>query len=250
MLRYRFAGIAVAISLEVAIWLAAPLIFLYFYLRFSVTSTAAVAPHLLILFLVFLVLGALQVCFALLLDDNWIVRGVAALLYASVLFLECLYYPLVIAGLNAWGQVISWDLIRSYTLQAPALADALGVSITLSLALLCGTFATMLGLAWWYVNKIDWPRTIVAYARRHHHVRNLTILLAGIFMVCGLVLTDIFHSPLRDTTEPLVTTFFPNVGVRGFRGFAADAKAGDKLDRESDAARAIYQPNASAKKKI
>jgi glucan phosphoethanolaminetransferase (alkaline phosphatase superfamily) len=249
MYKRTFVRAASIIGLESIVWLTAPLIFLSLYVRYSVASTAAITPHLLILLLIFLLLGTLRVSLALWVNGHWITRSICALLYATVFLFELLYYPLVLIGINAWGQVISWDLIRSYALQSPALADALGISLSLSLVTLFGFCLAVLGLAWWYVGRMNWPQALATSASKHLRTRALIIALIGVFSVCGLILADVFITPLRDTTEPIVTTFFLNNGVRAFRGFAIDAKGGGKLDRESDAARARYQPNDSASKK-
>jgi glucan phosphoethanolaminetransferase (alkaline phosphatase superfamily) len=242
----RFVG---KLGIDTVAWFFAPAVFLNFYLRYPAASPSAIAPHLLILLLVYLLICATRIAIALLLPNHQIARAAVVFSYALAFMLALIYYPLVLIGLDAWGQVISWDLIRSYALQAPDLADALGISFTLSALAVFAIFIGFIVVAWWYIKRLDWPQMLVAYARAHGQLRAFVVALIGIFGITILALTGIFKFPDRDTTEPFVTTFFPNDGVRSFRGFGNDAKAGEKLDLENDAARAAYQPNPHADKK-
>ncbi len=237
------------LGVDAAVWFFAPLVFLYFYLRYPIAASSAIAPHLLILLLIFFLVGAIRLSIALFLPNSHVARATIVFSYALAFHLTLIYYPLVIIGLDAWGQVISWDLIWSYARQAPDLADALGISFSLSLLGVLAVFIGFLAMAWWYLRRLDWPQTVVTYARARGQARALIVTLIGIFAITGLSLAGIFLFPNRDTTEPFVTTFFPNDGVRSFRGFGNDAKAGEKLDQENDAARAAYIPNPQADKK-
>jgi glucan phosphoethanolaminetransferase (alkaline phosphatase superfamily) len=249
MYKSSLADVAKGIGVDAIIWFSAPIIFLFFFVRYSVTSTAAIAPHLLIVLLVFLLFCALRSSLALLLKDEHVARNIAALLYAPGLILQFIYYPLVIIGLNAWGQVISWALIHSYALQAPDLADALGIPLSLTLAALGGCALIIFGVIRWQTGRWDWPRAMVSSARERHAARALGLALAGLMGIPLIMLILVFYFPNRDTSEPIITTFFPKGGVTAFRGFALDAKAGEKFDRENDAARAAYQPNPTASKR-
>jgi hypothetical protein len=167
-------------------------------------------------------------------------------LLASLLFFASLYYLLVLTGLDAWGQVISWDLIWSYARQSPALADAVGISFAfsaLALMLVLGLFA---GFAWWYLQKVDWPTKIVEATPR----KILLLGAVGITAICSLELFGIFHFPVRESTEPVITTFFPNDGIQAFGGMARDVKGTEELDKIEDNIRSAYVPNANADKKI
>ncbi len=244
-----FARVAKEIGVDACIWFTMPLIFLCFYVRFPVTSAAAILPHLLILFLVFLSLSAIRILLALLLNGHWLSRGIATPFYAFVLTLELLYYPLVIAGLNAWGQVITWELFLSYARQAGELADALNVSLPFTVAVLCGCACFIFGTVWWHFGKMNWPKTITTSVRKRGKTRILTLTLLGAVSASVSMLALTFYFPKPDTSEPIVTTFSRRNGVNTFRGFTVDAKADEKLDRENDIARANYRPNLLANKK-
>jgi glucan phosphoethanolaminetransferase (alkaline phosphatase superfamily) len=249
MSKLRHIGFIGKLGLDAAAWYFAPALFLYFYLRYPAAEPSAIAPHLLILTLAFLLVSAVRVSVALFLPSSNAARAAIVFSYALAFLLTLIYYPLVLIGLDAWGQVISWDLIRSYALQAPDLADALGISFSLSSLGIFAVFVGFLTIVWWYLKRLDWPQMLVTHVCTHGHIRALSVALVGLFAITGLSLSGIFIFPDRETTEPFVTTFFPNDGVRSFRGFGNDAKAGEKLDQENDAARAAYQPNPQADKK-
>jgi glucan phosphoethanolaminetransferase (alkaline phosphatase superfamily) len=232
-------------ALDAIFWLLPPTIFLYFYTKHSATSLAAIPSHLWLALLIFSIFSSIRIAAALFFPRKILSQIVCVTLVAVLSFLAALYYSLVLIGLNAWGQVVSWDLVSSYAKQSPALADAIGVSFTLSvvaLALLLGLFVAF---TWWYLRRVDWPSQLVNATPR----KTLTLSIVGMTGIAGLELFGIFHFPNRETTEPVITTFFPNDGIKAFSGQARDVRGTEALDKIEDAERATYVPNPNADKK-
>jgi glucan phosphoethanolaminetransferase (alkaline phosphatase superfamily) len=233
------------LALDLFAWFIGPAIFLFFYTRHPAISEQSVASHLWLMFLIWTVIAIIRFVFSFMLPGHRTVRAATGIAYCVCFFILLLYYPLVLTGLSAWGHVISWPLIRSYTLQAPQLADALGVSIPLAVVVLMLLLATIGSVSYWLAHKIDWVNTVANSISR----KPLALTLAGAFSASSLQLFGIFYFPVRDTTEPIVTTFFPRDAHQKFRGQAQDVKGAEKLDQAEDAVRAAYVPNPQADKK-
>ncbi len=232
-------------ALDALFWLLLPIIFLYFYIGYSASSSAAIPAHLSLVLLTFLIFSSLRILLALYFPTSILARAVCIALAASLAVCATLYYPLVLTGLDAWGQVISWDLISSYARQSPALADALGISLVLSAGALVFLFALFVTFTWWYLRRLDWPNQLVASAPR----KIVLICTLGAMAASGLKVFGTFKFPTRENTEPIITTFFPNDGVQTFAGQARDIKGTAKLDKIEDSVRSAYVPNPNADKK-
>jgi glucan phosphoethanolaminetransferase (alkaline phosphatase superfamily) len=232
-------------ALDSIFWLLPPTIFLYFYTKHSAISLAAIPSHLWLALLIFSIFSSMRVAAALFFPRKILPRIVCITLIAALGFLTVLYYSLVLIGLNAWGQVISWDLLSSYAKQSPALADALGISFTLSLVALVFLFGLFVTFTWWYLQRVDWPSRLVNAIPR----KTLILSIVGTTAIAGLELFGIFHFPARESTEPIITTFFPNDGIKAFGGQARDVRGTEALDKIEDAVRAAYVPNPNADKK-
>jgi glucan phosphoethanolaminetransferase (alkaline phosphatase superfamily) len=236
-------------AIEFAVWFSLPLIFLYFYSQYPIAVHGLIFAHLKILFSVFLLLCSARVLLPIANCRESLASGIGALLLGGTVFLMVIYYGLVLIGLNAWGHVVSWDLIRSYSLQAPYLAEALGLSLTLVIFVTLFAFVGFVVLAWFALKGSAWPTNLVFISSQAGRLRALGLATVGIALASSLMIWGSFKFPARETGEPLVTTFFPREGVQGFSGFGMDAKAGEKIDLENDQARASYQPNPSAERR-
>jgi glucan phosphoethanolaminetransferase (alkaline phosphatase superfamily) len=233
------------LALDLFAWFAGPVVFLFFYTRHSTVTSQSITSHLWLMLLIWAVISVLRFATALLSQDHRTIHKVTAIAYGICFFMMLLYYPLVLTGLSAWGHVISWDLIRSYALQTPQLADALGISIPLSVGGLLLILAIIAGTSYWLARKIDWVSATVSFVPK----KTLTLTLAGVLAASSMQLFGIFYFPVRDTTEPIITTFFPRGAHQQFRGQAQDTKGTEKLDQAEDATRAAYIPNPQADKK-
>jgi glucan phosphoethanolaminetransferase (alkaline phosphatase superfamily) len=236
-------------AVEAAVWFSLPLIFLYFYSQYPVAGDGLIFAHLKILISLFLILCAARVLLPIATFSESVASGVSALLWSSTIFLMVIYYGLVLIGLNAWGHVVSWDLIRSYSLQAPYLAEALGLSLALVIFVTLFAFIGFVVSAWYALKGSTWPTKLASTSRLAGRSRALGLGTVGIALASSLIIWGSFKFPARETGEPLVTTFFPREGVQGFSGFGIDAKAGEKIDLENDQARASYQPNPNAERR-
>lgn len=245
MFSARFGRILLRLFLDIGLCFTLPAIFLFFYLRYPAASQEAILPHLWIVLLLFSSIGLLRIVCELCGMHARVSRPICVLITTIFVFLMVVYYPIVLIGLSAWGQVISWDLIRSYAKQAPQLAEALEVSLPLTLLVLAVVFAGLFASLAWYFRKFEWVHELVSAGS----VRAMSIGSAGAASIIALSLFGIFHFPVKETTEPIVTTFFPRDGVPQFRGFGIDTRGTENFDHAADEARAAYKPNAKAKKR-
>ena len=234
---------------ELLAWFSLPFIFLYFYSAYPIANSGLTFAHLKIVLAVFILICATRVLLCLTNLAKHIITSISALLWGTALFVLTLYYSLVIIGLNAWGHVVSWNLIRSYALQAPYLAEALGLSFALVLSLIAIAYASFLLLAWAAVKHSIWPAELVRLFKNSGRTRAIGMAAIGILLASSSSIWGAFSFPVRETGEPLINTFFPRDGVQGFSGFGVDTKASEKIDRENDQARVNYQPNPNAERR-
>src|SRR5205807_4237560 len=71
------------------------------------------------------------------------------------------YYAVVLLGLEAWGRVVSWDLIAGYTEQLPMLVDAVELSLPACVAGVVAAYLAMAALLWLYLRRHDWAGMLV-----------------------------------------------------------------------------------------
>jgi len=249
MTKVDFKYIARTFITDIIIWFTLPAIFLSFYLKFTVAKSGAIIAHLQILLYCFLVMCVLRLLLALLSINKKIRNGVIAFTCGSFGLLLTLYYALVLIGLDAWGHVVSWNLIHSYVLQTPQLADVLGISQIFAFASLIFIWAIFVFVSRQYLRYSDWPTRLIYIAKQRNIQRVIVVCIVGVTSITSLSLWGTFAYPARETGEPIITTFFPKEGMRGFSGFSVDAKGSEKIDRANDAARSSYQPNPSANRR-
>lgn len=226
------------IGADIALWYGLPALFLLAYvLRYSVPPDAVV-PHLKVVTfgLLSLVLVRLGLYYAI---PSPLIRRCATALVASVMLGSMgLYYVLVLIGLQSWGRVISWDLMASYAAQAPALADALGVSLILATSVLALLFAGLLAASFIYLAHFDWLPPAV---RSTSGWLLLPLAVAaGAAWASGLY--DFLAAPWTREYEPVSLTLFPMERSWKLQGHVIDGLSSAKLDRAEDLARASYQP--------
>ena len=237
------SGAAAQISMELGAWFLLPVMFLYFYVNHGLAPASSIAPHLLIVALAVAMFFVIRVALACIAPArHWVDRGFATVVYAVVLLLELLYYPLVIAGLKSWGQVISWDLIKSYAPQLPSLALALDVPFWETLMGLGSLMAVIVWCIWRLCGRFDWPQRIAECILSPPMRGRGGLLLCGGFCLCAVKMSLIFYFADTRTGEPIVKTLFPSRESSWFHGFQTGKSAHHEFDGEHDAARASYQP--------
>lgn len=220
---------------DLVFWFVAPCLFLAVYVLKYPVSSNAIAPHLRIVLIAWLAVTVVRLLTARLVDREAISRKTAALIASLVLFPMLLYYITVIVGLESWGQVVSWDLIRSYALQAGALADAVGVSAASLFAAICLLFV-LVYFAVSFVFKRDWtwhvarlvPAWLLSFA-----------VVAGSIIVVSSAYSFVISGQARND-EPVSLTMFPLEAVDMLQDHAIDRFAAQRLDLLEDSARSTY----------
>jgi glucan phosphoethanolaminetransferase (alkaline phosphatase superfamily) len=233
------------IALDFLIWIAPSMVFFAFYLRFPPTNAAAIVPHLLVLVAAFYLFCVLRFVTAKYIGSTkWLTACFAVCVSLAILVLST-YYVLVITGLNSWGQVVTWALIKSYLKQSPMLLEALGLSKTLVLVLVIAAFLILASVSYWYLQRFNWSAS-GKLAANHRLPKPISLVLFGATILSSFYLVTHFYLPNAATTEPFVLTFAGGSGTGTFRGFAKDASGAAMLDAEQDLVRNSYQPTSTS----
>ena len=226
---------------EVGLWFFAPAIFLWLYVAKLGVPATAVLPHARVAATIWLALAVVRLAATLLRSRRaafWISSFAVAAVITTVLF----YYTVVVIGLRAWGRVITWELIRSYALQLPALADALGLSLALAGGVLTVVFGVVLIGVALYIRRFDW--TLLLRARLSP---SITGLIGGAAVAVVAIQVYLFTAaPWTVEREPLSMTVFPEEVSRKMEGNLVDRMQAERLGRADDAARAVIQPAPAA----
>ncbi|HYH40887.1 MAG TPA: hypothetical protein VD867_02800, partial [Burkholderiales bacterium] len=162
--------------LDLGLWLVAPFVFLVLYSRASSAGADAALAHLRLVLAAWAGLALLRLAVAYFVPGARLARAIVAFVVALAITTTLFYYTAVLIGLQSWGRVISWDLIRSYAIQAPALADALGVSFHAAVAALAMAFAVVFAAAWMYAGRFGW---ITRISRRLAPRMVILVLVGG-----------------------------------------------------------------------
>ena len=235
------------LGLDLATWFCAPVVFLFFYVgRFALPSSA-ILPHLRVVLLGFVALLVVRAILYRLLPNR---RGaiIASSIVATAMLASMIaYYGLVITGLSYWSRVISWDLIRLYSEQLPAFADALGVSLSYCVAALIVFLVVLFVGALLYFSRNDWLASIAPGARTPMGWFWFLIFIA-VFAEAVEAYSFVAAPPIRER-EPLGLTLFPVEGSRNLQGHAVDKVQAERLGVTEDAARRSYIANPKADRK-
>jgi glucan phosphoethanolaminetransferase (alkaline phosphatase superfamily) len=221
---------------EAVTWLLCVIVFLFFYTRHPAVPLFAIAPHLIVMCGMLMMIWSSRVVVAM---NNTLIslplRVACALLHTTVIFWFAIYYPIVLIGLRSWGQVVSWELIASYALQAPDLASALGYSFALLATLGVVAYFSLFLLIWWFHRISSWPKILVINVPRKVLQRGLAIAF-GFVTVVGIG-TFVIPNPVY--REPLGLTFFrhdPRLGA----DVTFESHGTEQVQAEHDFARQKY----------
>jgi glucan phosphoethanolaminetransferase (alkaline phosphatase superfamily) len=229
---------------ELAAWFFFVFLFLAFYLTHPASVAIAVIAHVVVMGGVLLMQWALRVCIALFADNKRLATVAAALFSSLLITWFLLYYPVVIIGLNSWGQVISWALIASYVSQAGELTEALGYSLTLCVLVLLVGFALLWCAVYAYYRKAAWPEALVERWGRKTTIRH-TVLA---FVFCAVTVGSLFVAPNIDFREPLSLTFYRRGHVHLAGVITSESVGNYVTQQEHDVARKRYEPVLQAAK--
>jgi|SRR5690348_17325036 len=233
------------LCLDLGLWFCAPIVFLFFYVdRFALPSSA-ILPHLRVVLVGFIALLVVRAVLYRLIRNPRAAVVASSVVSTVVLASLIAYYALVITGLSYWSRVISWDLIRTYSRQLPALADALGVSLPYCIAALV-VFVVLLFVATSvYFARNDW---LAAVAGRPQALMPWFLILAGLFAGAVEAYSFAAAPPTRER-EPLGLTLFPVEASYNLQGHAVDKVQVEKLAANEDKARGTYTLNHDADRK-
>lgn len=156
-----------------------------------------------------------------------------------------IYYVAVLAGLDSWGQVISWNLMRSYIPQASQLLDAMGYSMSLVSSVAALAFGTVFAVLWCYYKFATWPEDLVKSIGPRTFFRLFT-LCSGLVVA---IFSGTFLIPNADYKEPLSLSFLNIHHEKTLGGDTTFSGLGtDTAQNEHDAARRGYVGRASGNK--
>jgi glucan phosphoethanolaminetransferase (alkaline phosphatase superfamily) len=229
-------GIIRRVLLDAGLWLAAPAIFLAVYVQRDGAPAASVLPHLWLLLVAFAALALFRLLLACLIPHDVVRRAAATIVLSAALAVMLAYYALTLVGMQAWGRVVSWDLIASYAPQALQLADAFGIGAALAIGVLVVACLTLLAAVWFHLRRFDWTRDLVRHAPR---LAVPALLIVGSALCIQQVLHFAWYPPAAQS-EPLSLTFFPMEGAWHLHGHAVDRLSAARQDAKEDEARAAY----------
>jgi glucan phosphoethanolaminetransferase (alkaline phosphatase superfamily) len=233
------------LGLEAALWLSPPAAFLFVYVKHHRAPGEAVGPHLKVVAVAVLALVLVRLGLYVLLKSERLYRLSAACAVAGLATAMLAYYGLVVAGLESWGRVVTWQLIESYSAQIPMLAEAMGIALPAAITL-CGLAVVgIYAAAWAFVRHFDWVSFLGPRA---------SPMVLSTALVCGAALcaTEAYNfvaAPPTRHWEPLSLTFYPDEAARNLQGHSVDRLSAAKLDAAEDEARAYYEPGRAAERK-
>jgi glucan phosphoethanolaminetransferase (alkaline phosphatase superfamily) len=230
------------LGLDLGIWLCAPIVFLFFYVHRFALPPSAILPHLRVVLLSFIALLVVRALLYRLLPNRAAAVLASSIVATALLASMIAYYVLVITGLSYWGRVISWDLIRTYSRQLAAFADALGVSLFYTVAALAAIVALLFAASIWYFSRNDW--LTLAFPRSRIRLQWF-LIVAGLFGGAVEAYSFAAAPPTREQ-EPLGLTLFPMEASNHLQGHALDRLQMEKLAASEDAARKSYVANPNA----
>ena len=233
------------LAADLGVWLAPAAVFLWVYSGSSADAGRALAPHLHLLVIAWSCVALARLAVVACIGRGPLersARAVSALLASAAVVTLALYYALVLLGLESWGRVISWDLIRSYAAHAPGLADALGLSLYAIAAVMVAAYLAGWALAWVLSGRFDWTQPLA----RSLSPAVLGAAIGGGAIAAGAEMYNFFAFPPLHAREPVSLTVFPLRGATVLQNVAIDPMRAEKLDSLHDAARAGYQPAADA----
>jgi len=232
------------LAADLFLWLVTSATFLALYVGVYALPSAAIVPHFRAVAVLWLTLAAVRML-AYILPNRRIVFWVSSAIMATGVTTLLCYYALVILGLNSWGRVITWDLIRTYAIQLPALLDALELSPLFISAFACSIFGLVLAAVLLHLSRFDWVPLL------HLRVSRGVVALVGVasLAIGGIEVYAFTAAPWAKEREPLSLTLFANEASSGIQAHRIDRILAERLDQAEDAVRASYAPQPTAKRR-
>jgi glucan phosphoethanolaminetransferase (alkaline phosphatase superfamily) len=229
-------------AVDLALSLAVAGIFLVFYTREPHIAGASAAVHLAVVLIVWTALAVVRLLIAMIAPSVRIAQLVSAAIVGTVAVAAIAYYALVITGLHLWGRVVSWDLMRTYALHAPALAQVLGVRPAVVCAIGVSVLAFCIAVAWRLLRRHDWVARLAASVSSARYIAIVVAL--AMLSSAGFAFLRTGRATAFD--EPLSLTLYPESAAKHLQGHGIDRLRASELDAREDLARAAYVVHRAA----
>ena len=234
---HKPASILLALGAEFLVWLIPALSFLWVYVGVFGATASAIQPHLLLISSL-----ALACIGPRLLVEHYgalpLIRVVYQLVYSILLTALLLYYAIVAVGLESWGRVATWEMIRVYldqwqhvaaVLQLPAIAVPLSLGAILLLVFLLVS----------YLQKhLQWPARMARFTR----LRMKWVLLPSCLIPLAAAALGVLGGTRGVSGEPVMLSLNPGLGTDSTQN--SRSEGAQILDRREAAAAARYVPGS------
>ena len=230
------ASLARRIAGDILVWFCLPVLFMILYVGHFGLSLEAVLPHFRLVLLGWLTVAVCRALLSVVFRAEGASRVACAFVTSLALLVLVSYYGAVLTGLQSWGQVISWELISSYAIQLPALADALGLSTALIGLAFLVLFGLVFAAVWTYVRWFDWTWPV----KRHTSGWLFAMLICASLFVVVIELMSFPDRQAGRQDEPVGLTVFPRRSARMLQDHSIDRLSAEKIDALQDQARSNY----------
>lgn len=164
-------------------------------------------------------------------------RGAATLLIIIPAGALASWYAIVLVGLDSWGRVATWPLIKIYVLQAPYLLSVLGYSPWVPVGGLLVAAVALVFLAWRYLAPFDWMSGLVRQGSKTGVLLvSVTLSLLGMLLIALQIQIGSGHA-----REPIKLSFNGMASAKLQSHVVADSRI---LDARENDARQAYSPAA------
>lgn len=233
----RTTGLRTGLSLiaETVLLLLPSAVFLAAYVGLFEAPRTAVAPHMQLVFAWVLCLLALRLACTKLAPGR-IGSLMASTLTAVALLAALGYYATVLIGLEAWGRVPTWPLVKVYLEQWRTLGEVLGYGPVAVIGPLALTSLALWGALHWIQQRLRWPAKLAVYVSGPV----VGLVLFSCLGLLGLRSYEVGEGLHPFSGEPLTATFRPDME---FKAVQSSLSEGARLldAREAQAALA-YRP--------
>lgn len=222
------------VAAELLLWILPAIGFLVVYMQNFDGPASAVLPHLRLI-------GSVAIaCMGL----RWLVEAVrptralriaVVLLYSVLLAGLLIYYFVVLVGLDNWGRVATWQMMRIYVDQWHLLANVLNIpAVVVPLGLLL--MLVGIGVLFYFLlPKLDWPQRLAAA-----NIRPRVAVVASItcLAVLGVSAGETVYVAY-DNGEPIMLSLNASLGKK--RSQSNRTEGARLLDRREAEAASQYQ---------
>lgn len=226
-----------AVAAELLLWLLPMSCFLAAYVIQFNGPIDAVAPHLkLIGSFAFAWMGLRLVIEHA--GAPRLLRTGFQLLYSFALSLLLVYYAVVLVGLDSWGRVATWQMIKVYIGQWRELMAVLDMPPAVLPVFLCAMLGAVFVLVRALHARLPWPRLFADFAR----LRVSMVVAVAALIPISVTVIETYAGVNGRSGEPVMLSLNPGLGIETTQNNQSEgARLLDK--REAEAA-AAYQPGA------